>query len=818
MGAPSRHGVRWGLGWLVLVAACGGHRPVSMPMAVPIPGEAVVASPGDPVLVEVRLGTVAATTVEAHTIRDTLYLPVASVFDLLEVRRPISRAYQTLDDLARVLETPLSFDESQSLVRVTPSAQLPIVRRLLRTAARQRLRDSAMAQPVAAAAELPGWSGIALDYDVHTTGRTLLDHTTYRLGLASAALGGVAVSRVRGNSGSEASVDLEWYRTWPESRWLTGFRLGDVATQSLRTEQVRGISLTNRPPFRPLLLEALPFTGSLPPGWSVDAFRSGRLIGFDSAGAGGRYRIMVPVHYGENPIDLIAYGPNGEIRDLSQSFRAVPMLLRSGATEYAVAAGQCQDMPCRWLANADVAVGLTSRLSARAGLTVRADDSVRSWRPYGTVTAAPSNALGLDFEHLTGLLTRAAARYEPSVHRALTLDLLDFAGGLGTRREWRLHGRVGSRGRGTVGAEAMVSRAMGDSGATTVVRAAVAVPLPHLHVRPFVRVAWGSLGADQSAFGLEGTVLPAAGWPAALRRLWLRADAEVAMEGGLRRSSVAAMTGVGTLGRLETMVTWERNRSGPVFSVGLVTQLSQLRYAVRGIADPAASGRMDQVAGGSAVWDRKGGRVMWSAEPAIERAGLAGVVFLDLDGNGSRSSDEPVLSGTRIFAAGRALITDRAGRFELWGVQPFEPIHLAVDSASLADPRWMPDRARQAVIPRPGEVVSIQVPIVVGAILEGRMEWIGDAVGTLSGGVELVLEHVATGSRQQIEPFSDGSFYQMGLRPGRYRLFLDGAVASTLGLAADPVTFDLAAETGAGPSQLVVIALRSREDAVAIRR
>ncbi len=816
MTAPGSNAWRWTFGWLVLSIGCGAPGPVSMP--TPAPGSAVVDDTGDPVLVEVRLGAVAASTMPGRMVRDTLYLPVASVFDLLEIRRSSDRRYRSLDDLGRVLGTGLSFDESQALVRVAPSADLPIVRRLLRAAARERLRDSATAQPVAAAAERPGWSGMVLDYDLHTTGRTPIDHTTYRVGLASAALGGVAVGRFRGTSGSDASVDLEWHRTWPESRWLTGLRVGDVATQSPRTEQVRGVSLTNRPPFRPLLLEALPFSGALPPGWSVDAYRSGRLIGFDSAGAGGRYRIMVPVHYGENPIDLVAYGPNGEIRELNQSFRAVPMLLRGGAAEYAVAAGECRDARCRWLANADFAVGVTSRLSARAGITMQASDTARTWRPYGTLTAAPLNALGLDFEHLTGLVTRAAVRYEPSVHRALTLDLLDFADG-GVRREWRLHGRIGSRGRGTVGVEAMVSRALGDSGTATTARAALAMPLSHLHVRPFVRLSWGSLGADQSAFGLEGTLLPAAGWPALLRRLWLRADAEVDLDGTLRRSSLAAMTGMGSLGRLETIVTWERNRTGPAFSLGLVTQLSQLRYAVRGIADPGSSGRMDQVAGGSAVWDRKGGRVMWSAEPAIDRAGVAGIVFLDLDGNGSRSADEPLLPGTRLFTAGRALVTDQSGRFELWGVQPFEPIQLTVDSASLADPQWIPDRARLAVVPRPGEVVSLQIPIVEGAILEGRLEWSG-AGSALAGRIELVLEHQHSGVTQRIEPFSDGSFYQMGLRPGRYRLSLDGAAAAALGVAADPVTFELAAGTraGTGSTGPVVLALRSREDAVAIRR
>lgn len=816
MGMPGRYAAWRRVAPFVLCLACRPAGPIPLP--APVLGAVEAAPPGDPVLVEVRLGTVAATTIEARQVRDTLYLPIAPVFQLLEVPHPPD-GYRSLDELGRVLKTVLIYDESQALVRVAPSADLPVVRRILRAAARERLRDSASIPPAAFATERSGWSGVAMDYDVHTTGRTPLDHTTYRVGLASALLGGVAVSRLRGISGSDGSVDLEWHRTWPQSRWLTGLRVGDVATQSVRTERVRGFSLTNRPPFRPLLLEALPFSGTLPPGWSVDAYRSGRLIGFDSAGSGGRYRIMVPVHYGENPIDLVAYGPNGEIRELNQSFRAVPMLLRSGATEYSMAVGACREMPCRWLGNADLAVGVTSRLSARAGLTIRANDTAMAWRPYGTLTAAPFNALGFDLEHLTGLVTRAAARYEPTLHRALTLDLLDYAGGTGVRREWRLHGRVGSRGRGTVGAEGMVSRALGDSGATTTVRAALAMPLSRLHVRPFVRLSWGSLGAEQSAFGLEGTILPPAGWPALLRRLWLRAEAESNMDGQLRRSSLAAMTGLGSLGRLESMVIWERGRNGPAFSLGLVTQLSQLRYAVRGIADPGSSGRMDQVAGGSAVWDRKGGRVMWSAEPAIDRAGVAGVVFLDLDGNGTRSADEPLLPDTRLFTAGRALITDRSGRFELWGVQPFEPIHLTVDSASLADPQWIPDRARLAVVPRPGEIVSVEIPIVAGAILEGRLEWSGEA-GTLVGRIGMQLEHEASGQRMRIEPFSDGSFYQMGLRPGRYRLSIEGAVAAALGVMADPVTFELAAGAGTDTRSVgqVVLALRPREDAVAAQR
>jgi len=46
-----------------------------------------------------------------------------------------------------------------------------------------------------------------------------------------------------------------------------------------------------------------------------------------------------------------------------------------------------------------------------------------------------------------------------------------------------------------------------------------------------------------------------------------------------------------------------------------------------------------------------------------------------------------------------------------------------------------------------------------------------------------------------VEPFSDGSFYRMGLRPGHYEATIDDASLAGLGFLADTVRFELRPRT-----------------------
>jgi len=58
------------------------------------------------------------------------------------------------------------------------------------------------------------------------------------------------------------------------------------------------------------------------------------------------------VRYGQNPYDLVMYGPSGEVVRESRTVRVPFSRLPDGRFEYAVALGQCRYQPCDGLVSA----------------------------------------------------------------------------------------------------------------------------------------------------------------------------------------------------------------------------------------------------------------------------------------------------------------------------------------------------------------------------------------------------------------------------------------------------------------------------------
>ena len=81
------------------------------------------------------------------------------------------------------------------------------------------------------------------------------------------------------------------------------------------------------------------------------------LVGLDSADATGAWHVSVPVLYGENPVEFVAYGPYGERRDWSRKYLVPLSLLPADRVEYGLSAGACRLDACDAMLNAVADVG-----------------------------------------------------------------------------------------------------------------------------------------------------------------------------------------------------------------------------------------------------------------------------------------------------------------------------------------------------------------------------------------------------------------------------------------------------------------------------
>jgi hypothetical protein len=707
--------------------------------------------------------------------------------------------------------------EGAALLFYNPE-DLPVARRLRREAARsiQAGGDGQIAADRIYRGPEVTRPGLVLSYDVR--GSSLPSSpTSYTLAAGTGAAGGSAVLRADGSSTTSPRFEGGWARVWPGQRWLTQLRLGDGVMSGPRPENSRGFSISNAPIARTLLVEDLPFTGALPPDWSVEAYRAGHLVAFDSVDASGRYALTLPIQYGENPVDFVAYGPFGEVRTFNRTFRALPTMVPAGAWEYGVSAGACRTTRCDATANVDLRHGLSRRWTIRAGLDqVWGGGRGASSYAYSSVVGAPSNALGVEMEGVAHRLYRTSLRLEPSTRVRLTGDYVSYAHSdsaspllqLGPREQWSLYGRLmPGRRTGAVVLEAQATRTLTSSGMRTEARTGAALQLRSTVLRPYLRSertpsATGPL--RRSYAGMQATVLPQRSLGPLLSGFWLQGQVEAE---GARSVTTAAAVVARNLGqgfRIEAGTRWDRTLPGPIFMLSLVSQLDLVRSTSMVTMDPGiAKRRFDQSVGGSVVWGRLGSTPIFSSEPSLDRGGVGGRVFVDLNADGHWQPGEPAAPGTRLLVANRWVTADANGRYQLWGVSPWEELLVSVDTASLASPWWIPTHAAEGVTPAPNLIRNVDVPLIIGGVIEGRVLLDAPSSPPITRPISILLVELGSGTRTVVESFSDGSFYRMGLSPGSYAATAEDGSGGPLGLRADTVRFELRPSilaTDAGPS------------------
>jgi hypothetical protein len=115
-----------------------------------------------------------------------------------------------------------------------------------------------------------------------------------------------------------------------------------------------------------------------------------------------------------------------------------------------------------------------------------------------------------------------------------------------------------------------------------------------------------------------------------------------------------------------------------------------------------------------------------------------------------------------------------------------------VDSSSLASPLWRPAYNSVSVETGPNRFRNVDIPIVPAGVIEGRVvRQTVDSVVPVAG-VRLLLRRLGSGQTVQLVSFSDGGFYLIGVKPGRYELSVDPAVLAKLQLSARPTGFTMA--------------------------
>jgi len=191
--------------------------------------------------------------------------------------------------------------------------------------------------------------------------------------------------------------------------------------------------------------------------------------------------------------------------------------------------------------------------------------------------------------------------------------------------------------------------------------------------------------------------------------------------------------------------------------------------------------------------------------PSLERSGLSGRVFMDLNANGIRDVGEPAVANAHVLVGSLSARTDSSGAYRVWDLVPFEPVIVSLDSVSLDSPLFVPLFARTSIVRGP---IASAVSTSGGRSRRHR----GPSRPQRRGSRRRDAHSHGSAQRHpaHLVTFNDGAFYLMGVKPGDYELTVAEQVLDALAVDAEPVRFSLApTASGIGRSDLEV-RLKSR--------
>lgn len=723
-----------------------------------------------------------------------------------------------------------------SVLEIDADRPLPFMQAIERQSRAARLRGDSDRRDLSAYPQAPQpysmWRLPSVDLvakaDVRSGGGDKLATRYEVLASGEVAMASYTARLASDRDGTPESVRVRAFRMDPDARLLGPLRAtqvvaGDVDLLSGSVAGAsgigRGVFLSNRALSRPSRFGVTVLRGALPLGWEAELYRNGQLLAYQGSSSDGRYEFEVSLVYGNNKLEVVLYGPQGQVRREAQTIPVGSGALPPGKVEYwagiiqrnrdLISFGRTPPdlaIDRGWHYAAGAQYGLDRRTTIGAsGHSLFLDGRRRDYAEFGV-----QRTIGL-------MLFNLSAAQEFGRGRAYRADFLGRLGGINVQGESfftdgpftsglidedERHAHriefdtVAKIGRMPVPLSAGFRRSTRRDGReVNELLGRASLILPRVSVTGLVTHRFGGGGTgddDDTRVGLLANTR--------ILGLSARGEASYRLEGRERGFDSARVTLEKALGdRSDLRLEVEHSARAGVtkFQLGYVQNFRRFALQASGRADTDGELGASLAMSLSFGPDELGGGWRLSSDKLAQRGQAAVSVFLDKNGDGRRSRDEEAMSGVGITAGqhGAADPTDEHGYAYVEGLQPYEKVLVSVDESTLPDPFLVPRGKGLVITPRPGVAARIELAVTPTGEVEGLLN---GPEGTPAAGVGLEL--VDTAGRVVARAMSefDGFFLFDRVAYGRYMLQLAPDSQTALGVAPN-----LAERVEIGPEKTV---------------
>jgi hypothetical protein len=688
----------------------------------------------------------------------------------------------TLPALESLLEVRAALSWETLSIALSTAGDFPAERQRAVEARRRQVAGTEFDPELSEARFVPRSGGLGVDWALSGTASPRSHHLGASLTTGIALLGGsLEVGGAAALQDDELSrlgdPLVRFGRNFPGNPLVQQLELGHIRAEGPLPLQLFGFRLTNEPFVQPRHLGLVAVQPVLPAGWEYEVYEGSQLVGVGTSEPGGA--VQTPVRYGTTPLTVRMIGPAGQERTEEMLLLMPVSRVPPGELRYFAGWGRCAAHSCETYGAGELRLGLTSRLTVGGGVDALTGSRSDGVRPHFALSASPFWSLNTEVQARPGFVN-ASLQHLGGQRQSYSARFLwaEESGPFGTSPGYRLDltgqqalpsflgGRWVSARLNLVADTARELTAMQGSLATPMRGGFVYVqhetglqrdPITTLRLFRTVR-----LGGSGPTMGVSGSV-------------------------GVERGDIGAFELGASLPLSQAMsgsaqMQW-RPGDRVLLSLGYSARLGAALAQLRGSALRGTPTVFGSLRGGAGITPGVG--LVGTPFAAVNRAGIAGRVFLDVDGSGSFTPgvDEPV-EGVEVRAGGRRMRTDAAGRYRGWDLHPYTAVVVAVDTLQLPDLDFAPIVPFHILRPTPNLFNRLDIPLVRTREVTGRLVR-GEGIASVAG-VSVELVHQISGELTHVRTFSDGEFYVSRLAPGDYEVRVADASLRVLNAVSRP--------------------------------
>lgn len=618
--------------------------------------------------------------------------------------------------------------------------------------------------------------GMIFDWSVGTSPSA--DRVLARGAVGVAVLGGdlTVGGSVTTGSVTDRTTEVSYRRIFPQRAWINQLLVGQVVTQDLAPRSIIGAVVSNIPQQRDAHFSEVAVAPDMPDGWEFEVYQAGRLIGFSSVGVDEP--VLVPVRYGQTPLEVRMVGPSGQEVVSQYRYRVPISHLPPGRTEYSAGGGVCPRGRCDAIGYGEVRHGLGQHLTVGSGLQAVSEEGAFRVRPSVLASFVPDRHWAFDLEARAQEFVRASVDRVGDDGRHMGLDASIYQPSFGqpsflfgADARWQVQAQAGLHPLRVTGRIDGVTH-----GGMDRVR---------LGLGRSLRRGFGELAVEAGSFGDDRVTGRATG--ILPERLWAF-DRPVSLAGGfsasrhgLRLLELSSSLRPQRDSYLSTAVQWNGHRSELQLAITFRHVFQAARIHAAGARRGSTSSLTLSANGSVAIGGVQD--VHFSDRDLQGRAGVVGRVYYDRNGNQLFDDGDEAAPGISVLVGGARTRTDADGFYRAWNVTPYEVTAVAIDTLSGIDPRYTVLTGGTLLRPVPHMPNRVDFPLTETREVLGRVVMEG---GQGVGGVEIELIHTESGRSQTVRTFSDGAFYVSRLLPGQWRVRVAGPSLDAVRASSDP--------------------------------